>query len=382
MDYDLGKMFFSSPYKRLILTFVFSFPVLCFWVCLFLVSIKPLTVFPRPERDIPVYIYKDEVEGGSSTITAFEQQEHKLVFKYTIGKGIAFPYVGINMILPYHGAFFDVSAYDSLELELVSAHQTVIKILLGFYIDNYSHEEKLWSYGVMERELSLLPEKKHYELPLASFSIPEWWYQKAPAPLPADLKPNFKKLHSLNIDASIATYADRPETLVASRIAFHKSALSFAVPVIISVFVYGGFYLWWFVRLRRKYRRSKVDLTHGYRQTGLANYKDEELGRVIDCIKMHYTDPDITVHSLYFQTGINIRKINQLLKEKHLGSFKQLLNTLRIEEAKRLLQTTDRQILEIAMAVGFSSATHFNRVFREQTGQTPKAFRFKLKTRP
>lgn len=51
------------------------------------------------------------------------------------------------------------------------------------------------------------------------------------------------------------------------------------------------------------------------------------------------------------------------------------VNSVRIEEAKRLLLGTSRSVGEIAYAVGYSSATHFDRVFKRHNGKTPLAFR-------
>lgn len=50
----------------------------------------------------------------------------------------------------------------------------------------------------------------------------------------------------------------------------------------------------------------------------------------------------------------------------------------RIRRAKRLIAAGELSMLEIAIAVGFCSQSHFNRVFREATGQTPAAYRRRL----
>jgi AraC family transcriptional regulator len=48
---------------------------------------------------------------------------------------------------------------------------------------------------------------------------------------------------------------------------------------------------------------------------------------------------------------------------------------LRVEEAKRQLRDTDAGVLEIAIGVGYQSASHFSHVFRRQVGVTPTAYR-------
>ena len=45
---------------------------------------------------------------------------------------------------------------------------------------------------------------------------------------------------------------------------------------------------------------------------------------------------------------------------------------------KRLLANPQIRISEIAYEVGFNSLTHFNRMFRKMTGESPTAYREKL----
>ena len=47
----------------------------------------------------------------------------------------------------------------------------------------------------------------------------------------------------------------------------------------------------------------------------------------------------------------------------------------RLDLAKRLLQTSDRLLVDIAYATGFSSQANFNRAFRKAVGTTPSAYR-------
>ncbi|WP_182866608.1 helix-turn-helix domain-containing protein [Rhodopirellula sp. JC639] len=48
---------------------------------------------------------------------------------------------------------------------------------------------------------------------------------------------------------------------------------------------------------------------------------------------------------------------------------------LRIEEARRLLRSTDRSITDIALDVGFSDSNYFSRQFRKATGHSPREYR-------
>ena len=60
----------------------------------------------------------------------------------------------------------------------------------------------------------------------------------------------------------------------------------------------------------------------------------------------------------------------------HFGqSFPQLMNFYRVEDAKRLIKQTDEPMSIIAEQSGFNSLATFNRVFKDQTGQSPSQYR-------
>lgn len=83
------------------------------------------------------------------------------------------------------------------------------------------------------------------------------------------------------------------------------------------------------------------------------------------------------------------KKINEIIEELYISNttmnkyFKKYLNTtpnayflsLKIKYAKHLLLRTDLGILDISGKVGFDSLSHFNHLFKQQTGTTPYKYR-------
>jgi len=51
------------------------------------------------------------------------------------------------------------------------------------------------------------------------------------------------------------------------------------------------------------------------------------------------------------------------------------ITEIKIEEARRLLISTDKPVAQISDYLGFSSQSYFQNVFKKQTGKTPKEFR-------
>lgn len=59
-------------------------------------------------------------------------------------------------------------------------------------------------------------------------------------------------------------------------------------------------------------------------------------------------------------------------------TFTNYLGRLRVEKAKERLLNPNTRVSEVAFEVGFQSLTHFNRVFRNLTGESPTAYRVTL----
>lgn len=62
------------------------------------------------------------------------------------------------------------------------------------------------------------------------------------------------------------------------------------------------------------------------------------------------------------------------------ATFTEFVSRTRTEKAKNLLLNPNLRVSEIAYEVGFQSLTHFNRVFKQITGESPSDYRHHLKT--
>jgi len=81
-----------------------------------------------------------------------------------------------------------------------------------------------------------------------------------------------------------------------------------------------------------------------------------------------------TMNALASQLGVSSRTLIRRFKSATGVSIGQYLQQRR-DEAQALLRRTNLSITEVGVAVGLNDASHFSRMFREQTGLTPSAFR-------
>jgi AraC-like DNA-binding protein len=102
----------------------------------------------------------------------------------------------------------------------------------------------------------------------------------------------------------------------------------------------------------------------------------ERLAQLIETEKI-YKDPKISLTDLALKLDVNPRKLSTFLNTQLNLSFFNYINSLRIEEAKKMLSDnqSDKNVLEILYEVGFNNKSAFNRVFKESTGLTPTEYR-------
>ena len=83
---------------------------------------------------------------------------------------------------------------------------------------------------------------------------------------------------------------------------------------------------------------------------------------------------DLTLSRFADLVGLHPRRVQRILAA-HRTSFQQLKGDVRQGLALDLLANTGMPVADIASRVGFSSASTFDRAFRERTGTTPTRFR-------
>lgn len=109
---------------------------------------------------------------------------------------------------------------------------------------------------------------------------------------------------------------------------------------------------------------------------GLAeNTADDEtdlIKRILIHLQEHAVEP-ITVAQAASQFGYSAGRFSHIFNERIGCSFTRYVNNLRCYKAKRLLAESNLPLIDIANACGFSSMRTFHRVYKEVTGETPRA---------
>jgi AraC-like DNA-binding protein len=91
----------------------------------------------------------------------------------------------------------------------------------------------------------------------------------------------------------------------------------------------------------------------------------------------HHYDRPLTLAEITRTTKLSESRLSHLFTEKIGITLFDYLTRVRIRNAKRLLQTTDWECLQIGPAVGYDNQSYFMRTFKRLAGTTPQRWRLR-----
>ncbi|WP_018931714.1 response regulator transcription factor [Gracilibacillus lacisalsi] len=94
----------------------------------------------------------------------------------------------------------------------------------------------------------------------------------------------------------------------------------------------------------------------------------------MDYIDQHY-DEELTLKEVAKQVHLNASYLSALFKEELQVTFSEYVTRKRMQEAKKLLLSTDLTIAEIAEKSGYQTSKYFIKLFKQFENMTPNAFR-------
>lgn len=135
-----------------------------------------------------------------------------------------------------------------------------------------------------------------------------------------------------------------------------------------------------------EFKSASEDVKNGYlcallpkvfEMLSLEKQKDDKtnvLKSVIKYCKENYKE-DVSLERV--AEGLNISKyyLSHIFSDRINISFKDYINSLRVEEAEKLLEETDMSVAEISEICGFNTTRTFNRAFKKINDESPTNYR-------
>ena len=95
-------------------------------------------------------------------------------------------------------------------------------------------------------------------------------------------------------------------------------------------------------------------------------------------IQEHYADPELSLEQVSKHFFMSTTWFCIHFKENTGKTFVHYLTEYRIRCAEQMLAHTNRKSSDIAQDCGFNDSNYFSKIFKKETGMTPKEFRKKL----
>jgi hypothetical protein len=147
--------------------------------------------------------------------------------------------------------------------------------------------------------------------------------------------------------------------------------------------IYDGLYNWAKHLYKQKHTQAGpveqmlLEVYHQYLKGGNAKKAPEWAKDLKEMIQ----DQMDTNMSLSLQQASDELEINPAYLSREFSkyfdnlSFGEYIRKMRIEKAIHLMESTDYSLTEISYLTGFSDQSHFTRIFKKQTGQTPSLYK-------
>jgi AraC family transcriptional regulator len=128
------------------------------------------------------------------------------------------------------------------------------------------------------------------------------------------------------------------------------------------------------IHLARNYSVVSETARGSHRRWGLPGFK---LRKITDFMVGHIQD-GFSLTRLAAEAAMSEFHFSRMFKRTTGKSPSQYFISLRMEKAEALLRETRKDIIEVALDVGYTSPSHFAQVFRRETGRSPAEYRRQL----
>jgi AraC-like DNA-binding protein len=338
------------------------------------------------DRDIPWYIRPDTdaVENGKSVLEIRETNP-TLRYAFTVSPLAPHPHAAVDlMFVDGHGrqVWHDLTKYATTSFVVKCVPANTLTLTIPTFDPTISRRDDMLSYRIMSAFFKCNEKPTRVVIDLTRMETQQWWFDMFKMDLSShhyrlDQVPKFAFGSTLQSPMNTHSEVDIRELQLNGR--DYRYPIGAALLLAVGWTVFG---IWFF---RAHTRALVADLNSrmhrdlpliAYQQLSMEPHRDKEKAAILRYMAMHYTNPDIDVETVAREIGVTRGKINDVLKSEFGFTFSGYLNKLRLTEAARLLSEKDAAtVAEIAYSVGYSNVSYFNKLFKEEYGSTPKAFR-------
>jgi AraC-like DNA-binding protein len=327
----------------------------------------------------------DAILGGTSTIRILEAGPRSLRFDFRITPAATYPFVAAELVLDDgqgKAVPADLSRYTTVTFLARCEPANSLLFSVSTFDPGVSTPGMFHTYPSPLTYFSCSERGTPVSLDLTRLTIPAWWFGTS------KIDPSRQSYDLGQVARFVFGISQKSPREVDSRVEISEFTLhgrDYRYLVALAVILVLGWcaFAAWFLRAHSRALVAGLDAQlkndrhfFAYRQLTLEPFKDKEKAAILQYIGTHYMNPELDMGSVTARIGADREKINEILKTELGMTFTGYVNQLRLTEAARMLtDQTGMSIADVAFAVGYANVSYFNKLFKEEYGCTPKAFR-------
>ena len=355
-------------------------------LCIYM-SYHTLSLLPASKDGVRWHYvgHTDVADGGTSTVRIHDPERQHLRFDFKLTDAARYPFAAAELSLDDgqgRPVLADWTKYSSITFVAKCSPATSLIMVISTFDDKVSQPGKPHTYRSPGTFFPCNSKGVSSALDITRLIVPDWWLYSMKLDL-ADQAYTLNKVSRLAFASSGNSRRNVESHVEISGVTLHGRDYRYLWGL--AIFLLAGWTAFgiWFFRAHSRALTSSLDFKMkkdlplvAYRQLTLEPYKDKEKATVLRFIATNYTNTELDLDCVVSATGANRNKVNELLKTELGMTFTSYLNKLRLTEAARLLaEKSSAAVAEIAYSVGYANVSYFNKLFKEEYGCTPKAFR-------
>ena len=327
--------------------------------------------------------------GGPATLQIHEDKQ-RLRFDFHLAASAEQAHVAVDLQFQYRKGKpidVDLSRYSSISMMVRCSPSNTLLLSILTLEEQVRLPEDYLRYRTPGGHFFCTEEESLVELDLTRLETPLWWYQVSKLNLSHHAY-KLDKVPKMSFGSTVQSPADVNSKVEIRELILHgrdrRYLYLFGAVLLLG---WGAFGVWFSLRYARAVIEDVKDKLQkdlpfvAYQQLSLKPHRDKEKTTILQFMATNYADAELDLDRAVQQTGVNRNKINDILKAELGFTFTGYLNKLRLTESARLLAEQDNAtIQEIAFSVGYANVSYFNRLFKEEYGCTPNAFRSACKS--
>lgn len=332
---------------------------------------KPLELYPENQTFFEFDVISNIAEDRGFSEAKIDDVSGHLHFRYNYEKDSDDPFA----ILMFHAhelaRRLNLADYTYIDMDIDPEKSQDFTISMYMYVPGFSDPAAVETHRPYAIKVRVKKNQRHYHYKLHDFATPSWWfshYQVDDFTLP---KTDWNQFTHLTISNFEDLTDDAELQVVLTRLRFIDDLdKKLRNAVIFGVFVF----LITIITMTFLNKKKNTDTTRRVLSTS-AKYSEEDAEKLFEYMDKNLSNPLLSLDLIAKEIGLSSFVVNEILKDKKNTQYKNYIDKLRIEEAKRLLTETEHQISVIAEQVGYCYSNSFSRIFGKYCGMTPNEYR-------